>query len=190
MTQVSMPESARQARAVIHASYELMHRTWVVRAHLGDVEVTAATADLIDVEPAIREQIAYVAHVVPSSFDIHLTHVLRADALGAAAEAPSLLKAREVADLLRVHVRSVYRWAGVGKLNSIRLPNGRRLFNVADVRLFAIGDAPATGPPSRQDVPRQPDASLPFERYRWFVAASNVDPAKRARRDADRSDRR
>lgn len=46
---------------------------------------------------------------------------------------PTLLTAQEVADLLRVHVATIQRWARDGAIPVVPLPGGRMRFRRADI---------------------------------------------------------
>jgi excisionase family DNA binding protein len=52
-----------------------------------------------------------------------------------------LLTPGEVADLFRVHPKSVGRWAATGKLPCIRTLGGHRRFRESDVRALLKGGA-------------------------------------------------
>jgi excisionase family DNA binding protein len=53
-----------------------------------------------------------------------------------------LMTPREVSAALRVHVKTVTRWAKDGKLSSIKTPGGQRRFREAEVRALLNGSQP------------------------------------------------
>ena len=65
-----------------------------------------------------------------------------------------LLTADEVAALLRVHVKTVHRWADDGKLPEVRTPTGGRRYHRADVDalLTVAREAPVVQLPGQQKL--------------------------------------
>lgn len=60
------------------------------------------------------------------------------------ADPPELLRPAEVADLFRVQVKTVVRWANEGRLRSVRTLGGHRRFYADEVRaLLAVPDVVA-----------------------------------------------
>ncbi len=60
-------------------------------------------------------------------------------------DSPALLTPSAVADLFRVHPRTVTRWAKAGKLNSTRTLGGHRRYNTDEVAaLLADSTTPIT----------------------------------------------
>jgi excisionase family DNA binding protein len=56
-----------------------------------------------------------------------------------------LLTPGEVASLFRVDPKTVTRWAGAGRLSSIRTPGGHRRFRESEIRaLLEAGETPDT----------------------------------------------
>jgi hypothetical protein len=70
---------AAPVRPSYQASYELVHRFWMIHARVGAEELTAYADWLGDVEPTIRAQIATATHDPSNAFDVELTHVLQPD---------------------------------------------------------------------------------------------------------------
>lgn len=50
-----------------------------------------------------------------------------------------LLTPGEVAEMFRVHAKTVTRWAAAGRITSIRTPGGHRRFREAEVRALLAG---------------------------------------------------
>jgi excisionase family DNA binding protein len=62
-------------------------------------------------------------------------HVMRRRAF----EAEPLLTAAEVAELFRVEVRTVTRWAIAGRITSIVTPGGHRRYRESEIRALLAG---------------------------------------------------
>lgn len=58
-----------------------------------------------------------------------------------------LLTPGEVASLFRVDPKTVTRWAGTGRIGSIRTPGGHHRFRESEVRALLEGDAQAHAEP-------------------------------------------
>jgi len=67
-------------------------------------------------------------------------------------EAEPLLTAAEVAELFRVEVRTVTRWAIAGRITSIVTPGGHRRYREAEIRALLAGSAEGT-PPIERGLP-------------------------------------
>ena len=57
---------------------------------------------------------------------------------------PDLLTPAEVAEMFRVNVKSVGRWAKSGKLTSVRTLGGHRRFHRAEIEALLRGEEPKT----------------------------------------------
>jgi excisionase family DNA binding protein len=58
---------------------------------------------------------------------------MSARGVGAVAEQPNLMSPAEVAQVFRVTVKTVTRWADAGKLVTVRTPGGHRRFQRAEI---------------------------------------------------------
>jgi hypothetical protein len=129
------------SRPVIHATYELEHRTWLIRALLDDGrEILAHTDRLTDIATTTRDQLVADAQLQPDSFDVTLTHRVRASIHPPAGNVQLTFTVAEVANLLHVDGASVYRWVKAGILIPVK-NDGRHLsFGARAVRQLLAGE--------------------------------------------------
>jgi len=70
----------------------------------------------------------------------HLATEIRVDGHRVAAD--NIMTCGEVAELFRVNVKTVARWAKEGKLTSIRTPGGHRRYLKSEVEALLRGEQP------------------------------------------------
>jgi hypothetical protein len=129
------------SRPTIHATYELADRKWLIRALLDDGRVIVAYADrLTDVEETVRNRLVVDAQLQPDSFDLVLTHLIRASICPTSGDEQSTFTASEVADLLHVDSASVYRWVKAGMLTPMDNEGRHLSFEAKAVRQLLAGE--------------------------------------------------
>lgn len=132
--------TAEPSRPTVHATYEQVDRTWLIRALLDDGREIVAYADrLTDVETTARSQLVADTELHPDAFDLTLTHLIRAAIYPAAFDTQLTFTAAEVADLLHVDSASVYRWVKTGMLTPVHNDGRPISFGASTVRQLLAG---------------------------------------------------